>query len=232
MHSLPAIKIIEVSKALLHEETDPTRLESLTKRIKESGVLYDPVIAAPIANEHFAVLDGANRLSVFKQLGIPHIVAQIVEYRAPFVTLRTWNHAICDPRFRNVYDKPVKRFKKGAAMNAFVRSYKGVFPFHRVTAATLAAVREEYPEAMCLVVFPRFTPSDIERFSFNEQKIPSGITRHIVRDRALRLNIPLSVLQEEKSTEEKNGWLKNYIDAKLKQNRVRYYAEPVYLFDE
>jgi hypothetical protein len=39
-------------------------------------------------------LDGANRVAAFKRLGIPHIVAQVVEADEPGLDLSSWHHVI------------------------------------------------------------------------------------------------------------------------------------------
>jgi hypothetical protein len=40
------------------------------------------------------VLDGANRVTAMKQMGFPHILAQVVDSNSPNVGLNTWNHVI------------------------------------------------------------------------------------------------------------------------------------------
>ena len=42
------------------------------------------------------VLDGANRVTSFREMGIPHILAQVVEPDSPALRLQTWNHVIWD----------------------------------------------------------------------------------------------------------------------------------------
>jgi hypothetical protein len=40
------------------------------------------------------VLDGANRVSAFRRIGIPHILVQIVEADDPNLDLNAWNHVL------------------------------------------------------------------------------------------------------------------------------------------
>jgi len=40
------------------------------------------------------VLDGANRSAAFAQIGMPHILAQVVESSDPGLKLRKWNHVL------------------------------------------------------------------------------------------------------------------------------------------
>ena len=43
-------------------------------------------------------------------------------------------------------------------------------------------------------------------------KLPTGITRHVIPGRALRVNLPLSVLIDERqTTEAKNEWLRGWM---------------------
>jgi hypothetical protein len=63
--------------------------------------------------------------------------------------------------------------------------------------------------------------------------LPTGITRHIIHGRALRVNLPLSVLtDEERTTEQKNEWLHHWVKQKMAQREIRYYQESTFLFDE
>lgn len=79
-----------------HEDFDPRRVERLAGRLKEEGRLKNPPVVARIPDtQRFVVLDGANRVMAFRYLGIPHIVAQVVSYDDPAVTLETWHHVVC-----------------------------------------------------------------------------------------------------------------------------------------
>ena len=40
------------------------------------------------------VLDGANRVTSMKELGLPHLLVQIVDLESPGLSLQTWNHVI------------------------------------------------------------------------------------------------------------------------------------------
>ncbi len=46
------------------------------------------------------VLDGANRVMALQMLQYPHVLAQVVPYQQPQVTLTTWHHVIecMDPK--------------------------------------------------------------------------------------------------------------------------------------
>lgn len=96
--SLPDLRILPVTALIPHERTDPRRVAPLTERLRAEAVLRNPPIVAPIdkAERRFVVLDGANRTAALLALGVPHVLAQVVDYRA--VRLGVWHHAIarCD----------------------------------------------------------------------------------------------------------------------------------------
>jgi hypothetical protein len=86
---------------------------------------------------------------------------------------------------------------------------------------------------MAIVVFPHYEPAEILVAARDGVHLPPGITRHIIRGRAMRLNYPLDALQDNgDSLEVKNLQLQAWIQERSAAKRVRYYAEPTFLFDE
>ena len=63
-------------------------------------------------------------------------------------------------------------------------------------------------------------------------KLPTGITRHLIPGRALRLNLPWSVLTSPGDVAAKNRWLEEDLHRKLLDHQIRYYPEATFLFDE
>ena len=92
----PNLDILPAEKVCLHEHHDPQRTKPLKNRIDTSGVLYNPPLVIPFANgeDKFMVLDGANRVTSMKEIGLPHLLVQIVDPESPGLSLRTWNHVI------------------------------------------------------------------------------------------------------------------------------------------
>lgn len=231
----PKIEIIRVSDAILHEEVDSKRLVRIEEAFKaHREVMRHPVIVSRLPNNKYVVLDGANRVTAFRNLGIPHIVAQIVDYKPSKVRLLTWNHLICDPKFTDIFPKRSISFRRGqiAKMLAFAHKYKGKFRLLRVMDNKFSTSRKQHKDATCLVVFPKFRPSDIIYFSLHNQKIPAGITRHIIEGRALGVNVPVRILRSKNPTAWKNKWLQTRLNELIDENRIRYYAESVYIFNE
>ncbi|MFN3704451.1 MAG: ParB N-terminal domain-containing protein [Thermoflexales bacterium] len=96
---LPELRVLPLTHLLPHEHTDPRRATPLVERLRRDGVLRNPPVVAPLdeGRRGYVVLDGANRVAACQALGIPRIVAQVVDYRA--VRLEVWHHALsgCDP---------------------------------------------------------------------------------------------------------------------------------------
>jgi hypothetical protein len=123
--------------------------------------------------------------------------------------------------------------ERNALLNAVVDIYRNRGRFYRVTSDSLHDVRVAHPEVTALVVFPHFDPAEILEVASSGARLPAGITRHVIRWRALRLNLPLSRLADTgQSLEEKNQWLEGWLKEMLSQRHVRFYEEPTVLFDE
>jgi hypothetical protein len=104
---------------------------------------------------------------------------------------------------------------------------------HRVKTDHLADLLPYYDDVAALIRFPHFVPDEIMRLAEDGHKLPAGITRHVIQKRALRVNLPLSVLMDEyRTTEQKNEWLRDWIKQKLVRREIRYYQESTFLFDE
>jgi len=96
IQNYPNLDIIPTEKICLHENHDPNRTLPLKKRIQTSGILNNPPLVIPVSakNEQYMVLDGANRVTALKDIGLPHLLVQIVNPDSPGVSLQTWNHVI------------------------------------------------------------------------------------------------------------------------------------------
>ena len=90
----PNLDIVPTEQVLLHEHHDPHRTAPLKHRIDGASMLYNPPIVIPFQGGKYMVLDGANRVTSMKELGLPHLLVQIVAPDSPGLGLRTWNHVI------------------------------------------------------------------------------------------------------------------------------------------
>lgn len=269
---MPVLRIVPTDALVLHEDADPRRVERLTRRMRDDGVIKNPPIVTPLSEGRYVVLDGANRVSGLWALGAPHAIVQVVNYER--VELDTWYHLITHMRRDRLFDAirrvagvrltettlaDARQALDARAISAFIvcpggdtysiangstladearilvdisNIYRGAANIQRVRIADMAALTHMYDEVAALLVYPSFTRGDILALAESEAKVPTGITRHVIPGRALRLNLPLSLLESSESAEEKNVWLVQWEHERLAARAVRYYAESTYLFDE
>ncbi len=120
-----------------------------------------------------------------------------------------------------------------ALLNQVVDGYRHRWRYHRVTSDWLGDARGRFPDVSALVVFPRFEQAEILELAVSGARLPAGITRHLIPWRALRVNIPLAVLEDPtRTTAEKDLWLKEWIQDRVVNRHVRFYEESTVLFDE
>ncbi len=272
---LPNLQVLSVADLVLHEYGDPHRVARLRKRLREEGVLKNPPIVTPIPDtERYVVLDGANRTIALRELGVPHVVAQVVDYNDPGVELQTWYHVVTDiprdvllialdgiPGLRlvpstieeargalihgdaaayivlhdavyQIRNSDRERLANIRLLNEVVGTYKGRARIFRVTSDDYDELAQYYPEITALVVFMQYRPADILALAREGGKVPSGVTRHIIPNRALRVNISLSVLEADWPLARKREWLDQWLQERIASNMVRFYRESTFLFDE
>jgi len=83
------------------------------------------------------------------------------------------------------------------------------------------------------VIFPRFDPAEVIDLASAGEYLPAGVTRHLIRWRALRVNVSVAVCEDAgKSVDEKNAWLASWTSERLARREVRFYEEPTVLYDE
>ncbi len=273
--ALPNLMVLPTESLLLHEDFDPRRAEKLSRRILEGGVLKNPPIVAPIPDTDFyVVLDGANRTSAFAQVGIPHIVAQVVDYDDPGVVVDVWYHVVsgldlavfeqglvsidhlrletctlqearqslvdreaiayivCESGVRKVVTPEGGNHGMLKLLSQIVSTYKGRADIYRASNDIWEIQKPYYPEITALLIFTRLRPEDVIAAALGEQKIPSGITRHIIPARALNINFPVGILMSSWSLERKREWLQEWLMERMAANAIRYYAESTFSFNE
>ncbi len=117
-------------------------------------------------------------------------------------------------------------------LNNLVSIYKGKANIYRASNDIWEKQQPYYPDITALVIFPRLTPADIISAAQSGEKIPTGITRHIIPHRALNINIPLDVMQADWSQERKDAWLKEWLMERMAANAIRFYSESTFSFNE
>ncbi|MBX3063511.1 MAG: ParB N-terminal domain-containing protein [Anaerolineae bacterium] len=274
--AMPDLRIVPTTNVIPHEEHDFQRAEPLIARIREAGSWLNPPIVAPLDQDRYVILDGANRHYSITRLNYPYILVQVVNYESDEVQLRTWHHVVSGISWfeflrgirqinsiklesvdllharaslarREALAYTVLTDKRAYVMRSLdngtaartdtlrelVDTYKRNGTLNRINTDVISDAREMYPQAVAIVVFPHFEPAEILVAARDGLRLPPGISRHIIHGRAMRLHYPLTEFQENgESLEEKNHKLKLWVQERLAQRRVRYYAESSYLFDE
>ena len=122
---------------------------------------------------------------------------------------------------------------RNALLCQIVAVYQTNATLYRSIIEDSVQVREYFPDMVALLRFPRLKPADIVAAAREKAWIPPGISRHIIRGRALQIHYPMRQLEDDgHSLEQKNAELHAWLQQKLAQRQVRFYAESTYLFDE
>lgn len=119
-----------------------------------------------------------------------------------------------------------------ALLAQIVATYRGSARIYRVATEDFDALVREYGEVSAVVVFPRLEKQDILTIANSAARLPTGITRHLIPGRALRVNVPLELLSGPGDAARKHERLQDLIRQRLLDNSVRYYPEGAFLFDE
>ncbi|MBI1796730.1 MAG: ParB N-terminal domain-containing protein [Candidatus Eisenbacteria bacterium] len=128
---------------------------------------------------------------------------------------------------------PEDLHRRNALLNTVVDAYRSRARFYRVPQDSLDEAQSRHRDVTALVVFPHFEPAEVIELATSGARLPAGITRHLIRWRALRVNVPLERLADAGTPiAEKNRWLEGWLNEKLNQRQVRFYEESTVLFDE
>ena len=271
--AMPRLRVWPVDRLLLHEEADAVRVEKLADALRRDGVLRNPPVVAPFDDGRAVVLDGANRITALRALGLSYAVVQEIAYEDPNVHLSVWRHyvledppgtlrdaaAALDPARTVGVDGEAEaesRIAAGEALAAVVDArggvvlrragpggrsaetlrrvaalYRRAHSFHRVERGGLVEMHAAYGPGT-LVLFWRFEKADIVALACAGDRLPAGITRHVIPGRALRLNAPLAWLAGAVDAAAAQAVLDAQLRERWRAHGVRYYAEPTFLFDE
>jgi hypothetical protein len=129
----------------------------------------------------------------------------------------------------NSHDHPLRDIR---LLVDIVEVYRGRANIYRASNDIWEKQKPYYADITALVIFPRLAPADILAAARNGEKVPSGITRHVIPNRAVHINIPLEILESDQTQAEKETWLKEWLMERMGANAIRYYAESTFSFDE
>lgn len=102
----------------------------------------------------------------------------------------------------------------------------------RIAHRDLDEVRSAYPEFGGLLEYADISKEQVLATTEAGARLPSGITRFLVPRRVLGFNLPLSFLETNLPLDEKRRRLEDLVADRFETGRVRYYAEPAFVFDD
>lgn len=258
MPHVPLLRVVPLESIRRHEEIDPLRVELLQRRISAEGMQVNPMVCVEAPGGELVLLDGATRTETLKRIGLSHAVVQIVEPQ--IVELSTWHHVIRGSTPEEVigavesnpglelterygtpaihpHDGPshlisgVNGLTANATLSTLVSTYIGRWRVTRTADPTRDHVAASYPGWAAIIEFPIVTVDDVMAAAVSEDLLPAGVTRFLIPNRALRLNIPLEVL-EGTSIDLVQQDLNRILDERASDGRIRRYQGPVYILDD
>ncbi|HUG31887.1 MAG TPA: hypothetical protein VMM14_03250 [Acidimicrobiia bacterium] len=258
MPHLPMLRVVPLESIRRHEEVDPLRVDRLVGRIESEGVQVNPMVCCNAPDGELILLDGATRTESLKRIGLDHAVVQVVEPEE--VSLETWHHVVrgCEPDeiLAAVTERPEltlgaetgtpgihlrehgSRLVLGvgvspnAMLSSLVTSYVGRWRVNRVSDPGLESVASSFSDWSAVIEFPILSLDDVMKAAITDDLLPAGVTRFLVNERALRLNVSLDLLSSEGSTADKQQALAELIAERTRNGRVRRYEETVFILDE
>jgi len=127
-----------------------------------------------------------------------------------------------------------KNFRKMIeSLNLFTKSYFNIYSFDRSEEEiTITDLRKYTRKEGTLIEFPCFTKKQIVQIANNHDRVPAGITRHILENRVLHVRYELEKLKDDRNISKLQSELEKYLLSKIDKNKVRQYRESVIVFDE
>lgn len=258
MPHMPVLRVVPLERIRRHEKVDPIRVDRLKQRIETEGIQVNPMICTEAPSGELVLLDGATRTESLRALQTGFAVVQVVQ--PSDVTLETWHHVVreCPPSelieriektehvsLTNETGAPRIHTADGesfsvvgadispnAALSALVETYIGVWTVSRVTDPGNDSVAWRFPDWSVVIEFPTLTVEDVMKAAVGDDLLPAGITRFLVSERALRLNVDLTLLTAPGTVEDKQEALDGLLEARAAAGRVRRYEEIVYILDD
>jgi hypothetical protein len=99
---MPNLQLVPVERVRFHEHPEHRRTLRLMERIEQEAVLRNTPVVADMDGGDFLLLDGANRVSAFKELGFSHVPVQVVDYGDERIQLKGWHHLLVNGRALNL----------------------------------------------------------------------------------------------------------------------------------
>jgi hypothetical protein len=119
-----------------------------------------------------------------------------------------------------------------AKIREFVKILTSLGEVHRVHEDEAKSVLKSSSAATGILFIQPLSKQHIIEIALSETKLPAGITRHIIPCRALGIAVDLALLRAELSTVEKSKLIRLVVNQRIEDERVRFYAEPTFVFNE
>lgn len=204
--------------------TEPdTRLEAWYHVLPDQAALQ----ARDYVLHHAAIVSRVSVDEARIALNARHSTAALVESdgQATLLTLHTeFPWTVSDPSSGST--------TAASLLRGLVKIYGGAGEIYRIVHNDLVDIVQREDHCPCVVMFPTFTPEEIIGVAEHQDLLPAGITRHLISGRALNMNLGLDVIGRAQPLIEKNEWLREWLTKKILDKKVRYYHEPVFIFDD
>jgi L-serine kinase (ATP) / ParB family transcriptional regulator, heme-responsive regulator len=252
--SLDDLRLVELERLILHEAHDEDRLASLRGRIEAEREQRNPVIVSS-QGDCCLVLDGAHRVRALRELGCCFVLAQFVE---PPERAESWAHlleveGVGLDMFSGIEGIEVSEPPEGDPMAEVELAGGESVSLRSREEGLLAEVRalwalqSLYPDGVvvrrvepnghvapaegeAMVRYRPFAPEELVEIVRAGAVLPAGITRFRVRERVLGVRYPLEGMRDGDASS-RNLELRAFVKRLWEENRIRYYEEPVVLFE-
>jgi L-serine kinase (ATP) / ParB family transcriptional regulator, heme-responsive regulator len=250
--SLEDLLLVDLGCLILHEAHDEDRLVSLRERIEAEREQRNPVIVSP-HEDRYLVLDGAHRVRALGELGSRFALVQTVE---PPEKAEGWGHllkGVGRAELDNIEgievsdgpgDAPLAEVETSGGETLLLSAKEDGL---RGRVRALWYLRSFYPKGVvvrrvepdgtarlsdgeALIRYRSFTPRDLAEIVDSGTVLPAGITRFRVRERVLGVRYPLDRMMEG-DPRARNAELREFVERRWEENRIRYYGEPIVLFE-
>ncbi len=249
--SLRSLRLVDLGCLILHEAHDESRLIRLRDRMKAEGEQRNPVIVSP-HEDRYLVLDGAHRVLALEELGSPLALVQMVEVPDD---AEGWGHLLGGLKTAELGSlrgveaseepgpNPLAEVEADGVGTVFLSStgeglrdlvsalwsLQSLYPkgvVHRVEPRAAVSL----PEGGAIIRYRGFTPKELAAIVDSGAVLPAGITRFRIEERVLGVNYPLESMSGG-DVDAQNEQLAGYVRRRWNEGRVRFYGEPVVLFE-
>ncbi len=92
----PVLRLVPTAAVRFHEHPEPRRTARLVERIRDERMLRNPPVVTEYDTGRYVLLDGANRVSAFRQIGYALVPVQVVDYDDAAIELKGWHHLLLE----------------------------------------------------------------------------------------------------------------------------------------